>query len=1183
MSSKVVEDYNPFADTVSNPPPPKTRSPNPFLTSPRSPPPTLSKSTNPFETTSEVVNTNPFADAPPPVATTSANTNPFASESTTTTSATQLPLPAKPQVPPKSKTPKPQIAVSKSPIMRKEDVQALDNINPFADGSEQQNTSEARSSQTTKSVKSAQNINPFSDEAPQVNTTSYNPFGESTQPKPPQVFQETQKSKTPESINPFADAPPALGEGTTPLQTNSTNPFLDTTQVEGSNPFSDLPPAVKQTSPGLGRSIDMKSPRILRGEGMTNKPFSMTQSTPQPVRPRFSSPVEVKRKTQKNVITQENEEEWEDSWMDKSTFDISSRGIVAKNIQSSNGRVLLIGKEKHYFFMNYKPILIRNIPNHITKAAIDKTGTHMLLSTFDGKLFYVNKDLIDVVPIKIPQQADSNAKYVFTAIRFNGNESSEERLKVMVATGNRNILLLYIDVSSGSGIKTSCEVMYVNKKKMNADVAPFNAIDWIETSTSTIILASSPSCLQKIVVNTKKDIIKDESILIMPLKTEPETGYFSLVRDIYEKNIIRVMWVSGKMKGLNQVNPAESSNIVTMITFEVVGNELQQNSKKDIIKDIVAACQTQHYVFYLYNDHIECQSLLNEKKCEEILEGGAISLCADLGGEEETVFVSTGFSLYKFSIAQNVGKDDEPFNKKLLRDISDRNKLFGTLLNQLNEESKKEKQENTKISCAVLYCWCVSILLERLNVSEKVPHIMGQMKSLFSKDFEGKDIINSKIVRYMVRSCGSEEVFNVYCECSKDYEGKVGYLMERGEYSEVMKVIRGLMKSREERIVGESLMKKYFGVLFMKLGSENTNDFLEILENQESKEYPVLYSCLLMNDDKDFSIDFARQLLERKEKGKKSGNDKTVVNYIFWRYVDPLSNVRDEDVKRFLEEKGRWDSIEFESGMRALKDKRFYRTSLFMNLQKKRYESAIEDAIVLINQYDTINKEQKDEDVSLLLKLPGNITNEDEKRYYYLRAMSGYLSGVKTSGDPEQRKAIYETVMKNKIPVEDLLQLLPSDWNLGEFKEIVKNAIEVEDKKNKNLMNEVERMCGSSAKFESTTARYKKCYKTELTALKCNFCGEHIIPQKKGEFNLDGSRGAMFPCSHCFHLLCIKNEFKQHPTAFARYVTQLIINAQDEEEQFNCYAAECPICGEHSIDLIKFPYTSAQNDQYWNL
>jgi len=385
-------------------------------------------------------------------------------------------------------------------------------------------------------------------------------------------------------------------------------------------------------------------------------------------------------------------------------------------------------------------------------------------------------------------------------------------------------------------------------------------------------------------------------------------------------------------------------------------------------------------------------------------------------------------------------------------------------------------------------------------------------------------------------------------------------------------------------MIGEELMKKYFGILFMMLPKE----FIEFLEDRDTNDYPSLYTLLLMHSNQAFSLQFATTLLKKKEMRKKHGSDKALVEFIFWKYVEPSSTVEDDEIKHFLEEKEHWKLIEIDSSLRALKSKGMTRSCMYLNLQKQKYECAIEDAIKLISNYDYTDKQQLyEEDVSLLLTLPSKIKNEDQKKYYYLKAMKGYLSLMNSSNEEEatKRKKIYDTVTKNKIPVEDLLQLLPPEWKLGEFKTIVKDAVEIQDKKQKKLNNEIETSCGSSALFENSTARHKKHFKTELHSLRCNYCGDFIFRQQhsRNSNNFDQSRGAMFPCSHCFHILCIKNEFKQHPTAFARSVSQSVMFAKDEEEQFNCYAAECPICGEHSVNLIDYPYTSTFDDQYWNL
>ena len=41
--------------------------------------------------------------------------------------------------------------------------------------------------------------------------------------------------------------------------------------------------------------------------------------------------------------------------------------------------------------------------------------------------------------------------------------------------------------------------------------------------------------------------------------------------------------------------------------------------------------------------------------------------------------------------------------------------------------------------------------------------------------------------------------------------------------------------------------------------------------------------------------------------------------------------------------------------------------------------------------------------------------------------------------------------------------------------------------------------------------------------------------------------------------------------------------AETEEEQFRCFAAQCPICGDHCVELVKFPVVSQKDEIYWKL
>ncbi|KAL7718374.1 Pep3/Vps18/deep orange beta-propeller domain-containing protein [Entamoeba marina] len=1111
------------------------------------------KQTNPFGDDSKSSSTNPFGDDSKP--TKSSNTNPFGDDSKSTKSS------------------------GTNPFGDDSKSNKSSGTNPFGDDSNVQTKSDTIGTKHTISKQNqSSETNPFSTSSPKEDVS--NPFASPRRPQSTNNSQQiesnpfTEESKLSSSqksasssqnkSNPFEvdDLTKSQPFSTHTPTTSTPNPFEDTTNPFGShssttNPFGSHSPINKPKEEERAPQIMKKSTKIIGGNQPTDKPLKKS--------------TEIKRKTQAQTTRIMESDDIEESWLDKNTQDISNRGITVKSIVSANTRVLIIGKEKHYFFKDFVFNLIRNIPSHITKAALDPTGSHLLLSTFDGNLLYLSKDLIEAIPIKIPQPTDGTTYYVITAMRFDYNNtdksSTNNHLRIMLATSNRTILMLTIDTTT-SPIKTTCDILYFNQRKTTASTSPFNSIDWIDTTTHTIILASSPSCLQKIVVSKEHRIEKDESVLEMPLHTQSDTGSFTLTRDNEDSNRYQALWVSGKMKGINPSNPAESSNIVSHLSYDVIGNDIRQISKSDSIRNVVIACQTQNHIFYLYSDHLICCSLLTGRSCIQQIEGNAVTMSADQSADEETVFVSTSFCLYKFTVPFGFMKDDIVFSRKLLRDIGDDTKLYRCLFTRLGEECEKEDK---KISCAVLYCWCVALLLERLNVTENTKHLFSQMKALFCKEFDGVDKINTQIVRYMVRSCGCEEAFLLYCDCTRDYEGKTAWMMEKSMYSEAFKYLRSLTMSKKSSTIGEDLVKMYFSILWTHLPEE----FMEFLYTRDTSEFTALYTTLLTHKNQAFSLKFAVELLQKKESGKAFNVDKALVEFIFWKYVDPSSTVSDENVLSFLESKDHWKYLQFETSLRALKAKEFNRSCLFMDIQKQRYECAIDDAITLIRTYDYYNKDsQYEQDVTLLLTLPSKLKDEEERKFQYLKAMNGYLSLMKLSHDQEQikRQMIYDTIQKTNLPIEDLLLLLPPDWELGEFKTLIKAAVSSQDKKKqKDLI----------MKLKQHVVQVLKHLRLELHSLRCSYCNNTIIPSKRAP--LDQTRGVMFPCSHCFHTLCIKKEFSKHPTDFARSVTQSIMFAGDEEEQFACYAAECPICGEHSVNLIDFPYTSAQEDEYWKL
>ena len=77
-----------------------------------------------------------------------------------------------------------------------------------------------------------------------------------------------------------------------------------------------------------------------------------------------------------------------------------------------------------------------------------------------------------------------------------------------------------------------------------------------------------------------------------------------------------------------------------------------------------------------------------------------------------------------------------------------------------------------------------------------------------------------------------------------------------------------------------------------------------------------------------------------------------MIEFIFWKYVEPESDVSDDDVKSFLEVRDHWKFIDYTSAMRALKTKKMWRCCVFMHLKNNNFQDAIEECIKLLETYD---------------------------------------------------------------------------------------------------------------------------------------------------------------------------------------------------------------------------------------
>ena len=392
------------------------------------------------------------------------------------------------------------------------------------------------------------------------------------------------------------------------------------------------------------------------------------------------------------------------------------------------------------------------------------------------------------------------------------------------------------------------------------------------------------------------------------------------------------------------------------------------------------------------------------------------------------------------------------------------------------------------------------------------------------------DIIHplySNVIRHMVRCCGDPEVFLTYCDKTGDYEGKIEFFIERGYLDEAFQLIQTLLRSgaARNREFGEKLLRKYFTILW----ESQMDKLMEYLVEKSLADLPMMYTCLITSADQPKTVRFAEDLLRRKdEKAKNQNTEPVLVHYLFWKYMERDDDDLDEKIKAFLETNKHYKVFQGTDDVmvRALRRKGLVKALFYVHEEERKYEEAIEDALVLLQRAKGKGGDPLYSPPTLIQKIVEmQRARKVQPDFVFQRALREIITHLQRLERPEQQ--VLDFLITYKVPIELVLLQLPGQWTVKTFREQLIARIAQLEKSYKDITKQANKICESSSTFEKSTAQNKKCFAFHFDSVKCSFCAAKILDSTK---DFEMNQGTVFPCSHAFHLLCIKNEVGAAPT-----------------------------------------------------
>ncbi|BFU25610.1 hypothetical protein EHI8A_037680 [Entamoeba histolytica HM-1:IMSS-B] len=615
-----------------------------------------------------------------------------------------------------------------------------------------------------------------------------------------------------------------------------------------------------------------------------------------------------------------------------------------------------------------------------------------------------------------------------------------------------------------------------------------------------------------------------ESIDKIEYDNKSNKGSVELIK---KEGVYDVIWNSSELFNINPHDKEMIYKFNDILSFDQTTNELIL--KKNSLKPFIKKTEFEEKVFVLNtNGGVEVIDDTNGITTSIRIEGKGRWMIND----DKTMWILTDQCLYR--IIKRSNEEKEIINLFKLNEIKDEEEARILIHKELDECQVNSKKK------IILYCWSIIMDIKSLQKSgiERRKEYIESIKNTLQLSIKMKEGIDYHIIRYIIEMSGLDDLFIEYCHICNDIEGYINYLINKEQDDEVFKEIKSLFNSSSSFNVSNQTMKaqyfleKYFSILYYR----NNDKTVQFLSSVEFCLFPSFFTGLASFKDQKKSIQFAHQLLLKIE--SKNGFNLDLCEFIFWGMVRYCT---DEELLEFMKEK----SIRLECVLNLpLKHyfKNHKRSYLFILENKQMTEEMIEVFIELIKE------EKKYEDVEKAIELTYSIAIQDKKEDYLIKIFNAF---IKSNCD---EITVIQLIKKYSIPINLVIDLVPFQWHNKELIELLTTSIETIGNEIERVQNEIDK----TIEITNSSFDFNKSLFTCITS-HCSLCNEII--KEKEQF-------VLFACGHIFHPSCIKKEFTNNKTPFA-------LTHQTQVE------TECPLCGEHQIQLIDLPYFSPSS--YWEL
>lgn len=506
--------------------------------------------------------------------------------------------------------------------------------------------------------------------------------------------------------------------------------------------------------------------------------------------------------------------------------------------------------------------------------------------------------------------------------------------------------------------------------------------------------------------------------------------------------------------------------------------------------------------------------------------------------------------------AELLGKSTEPLEGVAL-------KLLGghsyTALSVFLQTRLKSKQQ-TPLQQKILASWLIEVYMEQLDSmddqlaltvkeSEVEDNRAALVKSFQQFVTSNTKLLDKETVYEIISGHGRRNELLYYATSIGDTEYVVGYWIRNENWSEALHV---LLKENELNLV-----YRYASVLLMSAPKETVDTWMRMTTLEPEKLIPAIlnYSAVAqktaaLEQNRNQAIRYLEHIIDRQQ-----CRDITVNNTLVVLYAKNKMEL--ELLKYLANHKGMYDDLFslrtcwqcdcIKGAIYILSTMGLYHDAVQLALDKNELELAYQIADTPSSQPE-LRKQ-------LWLKIAERVI----KTSMFTEALTTRNEKLTPLSDLLDRCSL--------LNIEDILGLLPDFTQIDEIKEQVISSMERYNASIGQLTREMDESLATAQHIQTEMKQFTKRHVLVEPGEQCCLCG----------FPLATRWFYVFPCQHSFHFDCLVKELSTTSSIRAN-LSEVKLNDPKAEK---ILSRQCVLCSESRLETIDRPLVSSHQKDIW--